>query len=539
MNNKPGRLSRNQPNQQNQQRRGMTREQYERLSPEERARYDAYVRQRRAEAERRKRAAAEAETARKQAELRAKEIKKKERRANLRIFGGRVLIFLAVLAILCVAVVVIFDIHFKSTPAAPKDSGKITYYYGGKAVREADAENVVTADGVYICFNDLADYIGMSESGTADEMKFILKTDDDSHATSEGSGREEYIIFVSDGYGVTINGQNARLEIPNKLLGTEVWVTADFIEDYMLNLSVTYTERNGSVKVARIKDEENSSEDLTLYLPVSFALKSTAPMPSVDDPDDPNDGSTSPDPEPAPETDPPVTTPAETEDPVIAAISGVEFITDLSSYEKYMNPEGDLRDAFLILVNTKNHLTANDIPPDLTAPIYRNWENKPLREYAARALEALFLEFNASGFTNSNLAVRSAYREYANQAYLFEYYTQRELSRNPSLTREEAETIVLTFSTRPGTSEHQTGLAVDMDTTGTLVTDFQYSGEYKWLSENAWKFGFILRFPADKTHITTIQFEPWHYRYVGRYHAYKIHEAGICLEEYIELLKGE
>jgi len=220
-------------------------------------------------------------------------------------------------------------------------------------------------------------------------------------------------------------------------------------------------------------------------------------------------------------------------------INNVEFITDLSGYEQYMNPTGDLRDAFLILVNTKHHLTANDIPPDLSAPGYRNPEGKPLREYAARALEALFMEMDNNGFWGSNMAVRSAYRDYANQAYLFEYYTNRELSRNPSLTLEEAQAIVLTFSTRPGTSEHQTGLAVDMDTTGTLVTDFQYTDEYKWLSENAWKFGFILRFPADKTDITTIQFEPWHYRYVGRYHAYKIHEAGICLEEYIEMLGEE
>lgn len=520
-----------------QQKRGMTREQYERLSPEERARYDAYVRQKRAEAERRRRAAEEAEAARQKAEMRAKAIKKKERRANMRVFGGRVLIFLAVLVLLCIVAAVIFTINFRSTPNAPKDSGNITYFYGGKATREAPAEDTVTSDGVYICFNDLADYIGMSESGTAAEMKFILKSANSTSSTSEGNGNEEYIIFLSDKNGVIINGQNTRLDVPNKLIGTEIWVTADFIEDYMLNLSVTYNENRGEVKVARIKDEDNSTDDLTVYLPVSFALKSNAPLPSVDDPDDPNDGSTSPDPEPA-VTNPPVTEPAKTVDPVLSAINDMNFITDLSAYEKYMNPEGELRDSFLILVNTKNHLTAYDIPQDLTAPIYRNWENKPLREYAARALEALFLEFNASGFQNSNLAVRSAYRDYANQDYLFNYYIQREMTNNPNLTREEAETIVLTFSTRPGTSEHQTGLAVDMDTTGTLVTDFQYSPEYEWLSENAWKFGFILRFPADKMHITTIQFEPWHYRYVGRYHAYKIHEAGICLEEYVEILGG-
>lgn len=525
-------------NQGNAQKRGMTREQYERLSPEEKARYDAYVRQKRAEAERRRRAAAEEEAARQKAAERAKAIKKKERQSNMRVFGGRLLIFFVVLLLLCAIVAIGYAIRLHSTPDAPKDRGKITYYYGGREARQADAKDFVTANGVYICFNDLSDYLDMSESGTAEGMKFILKTEDSPTDSSEGNGREEYIIFISDGYGVTVNGQNVRLDIPNMLVGTEVWVTADFVEDYILNLSVTYNEKKGVVEIARIKDEDNSTDELTVYLPVSFSLKSNAPLPSVDDPDDPNDGSTSPEPEPK-ETEPVVTEPAETTDPVLAAISEVEFITDLSAYEKYMNPEGELRDSFLILVNTKNHLTANDIPSDLTAPIYRNWENKPLREYAARALEALFLEFDASGLWNSALAVRSAYRDYANQDYLFNYYTQREMTRNPALTREEAETIVLTFSTRPGTSEHQSGLAVDMDTTGTLVTDFQYSEEYKWLNENAWKFGFILRFPADKMHITTIQFEPWHYRYVGRYHAYKIHEAGICLEEYIELLKGE
>ena len=57
---------------------------------------------------------------------------------------------------------------------------------------------------------------------------------------------------------------------------------------------------------------------------------------------------------------------------------------------------------------------------------------------------------------------------------------------------------------------------------------------YKWLRENAWKFGFILRFPEDKTEITGYSFEPWHYRFVGRYHAQKIHEGGLCLEEYLQ-----
>ena len=57
------------------------------------------------------------------------------------------------------------------------------------------------------------------------------------------------------------------------------------------------------------------------------------------------------------------------------------------------------------------------------------------------------------------------------------------------------------------------------------------------MEENAWKFGFILSFPADKVNVTGIQFEPWHWRYVGRYHAKKIHDLGVCLDEYIQILE--
>ena len=117
------------------------------------------------------------------------------------------------------------------------------------------------------------------------------------------------------------------------------------------------------------------------------------------------------------------------------------------------------------------------------------------------------------------------------------YYTvsslEPDLGVYTSLGREEAEALVLAYSTRPGTSEYQTGLAVDMDTMGSFTTDFAWTTEYYWLQENAWKFGFVLRFPSDKTEVTNNSFEPWHYRYVGRYHAKIMPDNGLCLEEYI------
>jgi LAS superfamily LD-carboxypeptidase LdcB len=88
----------------------------------------------------------------------------------------------------------------------------------------------------------------------------------------------------------------------------------------------------------------------------------------------------------------------------------------------------------------------------------------------------------------------------------------------------------------PGHSEHQTGLAVDfVQGTRTLTTDFEKTSSFAWLSQNAHEFGFILRYPSDKVEITGYDYEPWHFRFVGRTVASRIYEANICYEEYVAL----
>lgn len=88
----------------------------------------------------------------------------------------------------------------------------------------------------------------------------------------------------------------------------------------------------------------------------------------------------------------------------------------------------------------------------------------------------------------------------------------------------------------PGTSEHALGLALDLISNQYSELDEQQEGtaEAKWLKENCYKYGFILRYPPEKTHITGIIYEPWHYRYVGEEHAERIMELGITLEEYLQ-----
>ncbi len=209
-----------------------------------------------------------------------------------------------------------------------------------------------------------------------------------------------------------------------------------------------------------------------------------------------------------------------------------EYKTDISAYEKYIDPED--RDAYIVLVNADNPLDKDYVPQELTdlKDTEKGRTTQQMVLTAAKALEALIIEAKANDC--KNVVVLSGYRSYARQEYLFNKYTNNEMEKDGSLTREEAEAIVVKDTCRAGTSEHQTGLCTDICS---LKQEFGDTYEAKWLAENCYKFGFILRFPEDKTDITNIIYEPWHFRFVGRYHAERIYKLGMCLEEYTEYLK--
>ena len=221
------------------------------------------------------------------------------------------------------------------------------------------------------------------------------------------------------------------------------------------------------------------------------------------------------------------------------------FVSDLKDFEKYMNPDEE-RDDYLILVNADNVLTASDVPDDLVEVTNTRTDRakQMMRKTAEKALQALYIEAHAQGMMSPDtpsgypLSVTSAYRSYETQNYLFSSYTQKEMANHPGWTKAQAEAQVLTYSCRPGTSEHQTGLSCDMHTLTGADVSFADCEQAKWLAENCWKFGYILRFPKDKVAQTGISYEPWHFRYVGRYHAYRIWSEGLCLEEYIAQRMG-
>lgn len=130
--------------------------------------------------------------------------------------------------------------------------------------------------------------------------------------------------------------------------------------------------------------------------------------------------------------------------------------------------------------------------------------------------------------------VWSSYRETADQQRLMDEKIESYIS--VGLSKHDAEKEAKLWVAEPGYSEHQLGLAVDINSEDeNLCSSWDV---YAWLAEHCHEYGFILRYPEDKTEITGIDYEPWHFRYVGKAAAKEIMESGMCLEEYIEKYYG-
>ncbi len=175
----------------------------------------------------------------------------------------------------------------------------------------------------------------------------------------------------------------------------------------------------------------------------------------------------------------------------------------------------------LILVNFEYRLPRN-YTVELTQ--LSNGERVDSRMYPA--LQEMFDDMRAEGVYP---IVASGYRSEEEQQMLLEEKIQQ--YRDQGYSPKKAKEAALLRVAEPGTSEHQLGLAVDINQEGTRSTASQV---YTWLEEHAWEYGFILRYPEEKSHITGITNEPWHYRYVGQTAAEEINQRGITLEEYLD-----
>lgn len=177
----------------------------------------------------------------------------------------------------------------------------------------------------------------------------------------------------------------------------------------------------------------------------------------------------------------------------------------------------------LILVN-QDYRVPRNYKVELTE--LSNGQSVDSRIYPS--LQQMFDDMQAQGVYPT---VASGYRTSKKQQSLMDEKIESFVAQGYS--RSDAATEALKWVSAVGYSEHQTGLAVDINANGVNSTGKQV---YDWLADNAWEYGFILRYPEDKTEITHTSYEPWHYRYVGTEAAKVIFEQSICLEEYIEIL---
>ena len=184
-------------------------------------------------------------------------------------------------------------------------------------------------------------------------------------------------------------------------------------------------------------------------------------------------------------------------------------------------------DALLLLVNA-SHPLPEDYAPELTR--LSDWDLS-VASVCYDDLKAMLAAGRAEGLA---FQICSAYRTRDEQRTLFEEDVRERMASGQ--TRAEAEAETARYTMRPGCSEHESGLALDIVALSNQLLDETQAqtGETRWLHAHSWEYGFILRYPEDKKDVTGISYESWHYRYVGREAAAELHELGLTLEEYLE-----
>ena len=187
------------------------------------------------------------------------------------------------------------------------------------------------------------------------------------------------------------------------------------------------------------------------------------------------------------------------------------------------------KDSKLLWLVNHSHPIAVDYRPENLV----NVDNYLIRPEAGIAFTKMLEDMHKDKLYG--LKLQSGYRPYNYQKAIFsdKMTTLRQLGYSEAESRE----LAMKSVALPGASEHQTGLAIDVSVNGQLTVLFGDTEAGIWLKNNSAKYGYIVRYPKEKTAITRIIYEPWHLRYVGVPHAQYMHEYNLCLEEYIHHVK--
>lgn len=347
-------------------------------------------------------------------------------------------------------------------------------------------------DGIfYFDMCKLASYTDLIASGGNGKMKFTCK---DENST--------YVRFENGSATATVNGVRVKLGGEAKISGGEegeatCLIPFSFIQKLFSHptvgqnagVRIKYSDKDNTVIIRRVTYENGS------FLPISFSD---------------------------------------------------EYFDKAEEMQMEMNKQNHpaLTEACIkitMLINKNNPLDEKYSPQglfslnDLGCPVVEGRSYQLIPE-AAISLTAMLKTLESELGKDERVLVTSAYRSYERQNHLIGRYIKELTDQGMSYSQAEVE--VLKTSARPGYSEHQSGLCVDLIEPEKTELDesFEKCAAFTWLKANAHRFGFILRYPKDKTEITGYSYEPWHFRFVGIDAATVIYEDNICLEEYLAAL---
>lgn len=207
------------------------------------------------------------------------------------------------------------------------------------------------------------------------------------------------------------------------------------------------------------------------------------------------------------------------DDKISHIVSIVNVCADEDYYDKDTVKKTDISKKELMLVNKFNYLDENYAPDDIVkVSMQFAYGDNEIKKEVYEKFRSMYNDAKKEGLY---LIITSSYRDYNFQKELWDSYANQKGD-------EWADSV----SARAGYSEHQTGYTLDIVTYNANMSSFEKTDEFKWLQDNAYKYGFILRYPKDKEDITGYSYESWHYRYVGKDVATKIKKLGITFDEY-------
>ncbi len=225
----------------------------------------------------------------------------------------------------------------------------------------------------------------------------------------------------------------------------------------------------------------------------------------------------------------PIPTTSATPTPSVSPAPATPVAPNLVPFDKAVRSVDDPASIWVVVNKSRALNPVTFVPPDLVYPAVTYVNRQPMRQETATALVAMLAA--ARSESGLEFAVQSAYRSFETQTAVY----NDDAARNGVAYAD-------TDTARPGHSEHQTGLAVDLSSVPaacSLAACLGTTPHGRWLAANAWRFGFLLRYPADKVPVTGFTYEPWHFRYVGLSLATELHRTGITtLEEFFALPGG-